>query len=223
MKKGWQVRTQDEAAEMALGSPEPACEVRQVVEEGVDIEGTAIGELVLEKLPCELIGIELWGVGGEAFNMEARMAGEHLLHVGPAVDGAAIPEQDDGAAKMAQQQPQEHRDLHVGDVLHVQMAVESEPSVGGADRHRRDGRDLVALVAMDQPRRLPPGRPGPAHGGHQQEAALVQEGQVRPQAPGFFKPAPTCAASSGRWRPRRAPGRAAPASGTSSPGRPGGD
>ena len=100
-----------------MRSSEPACEVRQVVEEGLDIEGAAVGELVLEKLPRELVGIELGGVGGEAFDMEARMAGEYPLHVRTAVDGAAIPEQDDGAAEMAQQQPQEHRDLDVGDVL----------------------------------------------------------------------------------------------------------
>lgn len=160
--------------------------MRQVVEEGLDVERAAIGQFVLEEFPRELIGVEFRGVGGEAFDMEARMAGEHLLHVRPAVDGAAIPEQDDGAAEMAQQQPQEHRDLDVGDVLQVQMAVEPEPSVRRADRHRRDGRDLVALVAMDQPRCLTTRRPGAADRGHQQKAALVQEGQVRPQAPGFF-------------------------------------
>lgn len=67
------------------------------------------------------------------------------------------------------------------------VAVEPELSVRGADRHCRDGRDLVALVAMDQPRRLAPWRPGPAPGGHQQKTALFQERQVRPQAPGFLK------------------------------------
>jgi len=103
MKKGWQIRTPDEAAEAPLRSPEPAREVRQVVEEGVDVKGAAVGELVLEKLPRELVRIELGGVGGEAFDMETRMAGEHLPHVRAAVDGAAIPEQDDGASEMAQQ------------------------------------------------------------------------------------------------------------------------
>jgi hypothetical protein len=53
---------------------------------------------------------------------------------------------------MAQQQ--EYRDLDVGDVLQVQMAVESEPSVRGADRSSHSTGTLAteALARLDLPR-----------------------------------------------------------------------
>lgn len=169
-----------------MRSPKPPREARQVVKEFIHVERAAVRELVLEKLPRQLVGIELWGIGGEAFDLEARMTGEHRLHVRSAVDGAAVPEEEDGAVEMAQQQSQERRDLDMGDVLKVQMAVEPDPPVGGADRHRRDRRDLVALVAVDQHWRLTARCPRAADRGHQQKAALVQECQVGVQAPGFF-------------------------------------
>jgi hypothetical protein len=42
--------------------------------------------------------------------------GEQATNVGPLVNAAAVPEDDDVAAKLAEHGTQEYRDLHMGDV-----------------------------------------------------------------------------------------------------------
>ena len=77
-------------------------------------------------------------------------------------------------------------DLEMGDVVEVEVAVQTEAMAQGTHGHCGDRRDLVALVAVDNQRRLAAGSPGAAHGGDEKEAAFVQENYIRPEAPGFF-------------------------------------
>jgi hypothetical protein len=118
--------------------------------------------------------------------MEPWVTSEKRTDSRTVVNRSSIPEQDDVAAEMTEQQPQEAGDLNVGDVVEVEVAVETEVLADSADGDRGDGGDLVVVVAVDQPRGFAPRRPGAADRWDEQKAALVQERQVRPQPARFF-------------------------------------
>lgn len=62
------------------------------------------------------------------------------------------------------------------------MQIEADPAALGTDGNGRNRRDLVALVAVPDDRRLAPGRPRPPDVGDQQEPAFVGTRQVGLQA-----------------------------------------
>jgi hypothetical protein len=103
MKEKGQLGCQDEAAQELGGAPGPAGDAAEVVEQLIDAERTAVSELGLEVVPDLLIGVEFGRVGGKALDHEARMAGQDLADRGPDVNRAAVPQQDDGSAQLAQQ------------------------------------------------------------------------------------------------------------------------
>ena len=102
------------------------------------------------------------------------------------MDWPTIPEQDDVATQMAEKQAQEDRDLDMGDVVDVEMRIETAPVAKGTDRHRRNRRDAIVAVAVTHHRRVTPWRPRTTHRRDEQKAALIEEYQVRLQAAGFF-------------------------------------
>lgn len=114
------------------------------------------------------------------------MPGEEVFDLRPAVDGAAVPEQDDRAGQVPEQEPQEQRDFDLRDIVAVEVRVQSTAVAARAHGQRRDRRHLVASIAMADDRRLSPRGPGSAHGGQQEKPALVEENEIRVQAPGFF-------------------------------------
>jgi hypothetical protein len=114
------------------------------------------------------------------------MAREELLDCRPAVDRTAVPEHDDRSRQMPEEEPQKERDLDLRDIVAVEVRVEPATVPARAHRARRDRRHLVAAVAMAEQRRLAARRPRPPHRGQQEKSALVQEDEIRVQAPGFF-------------------------------------
>ena len=63
----------------------------QVIDEVVDGERTAIGELGFEVIPELLVGIEFGRVGWKAFDVKSRMTSEQLGERLAAMDGTAVP------------------------------------------------------------------------------------------------------------------------------------
>ena len=109
----------------------------------IDDQGTAVGQRGLEVIPDLFVGIELGSVCRKTLDMEPRVTSEKLTDRRTVVNRSSVPEQDDVAAQMTEQQPQETRDLNVGDVVEVEVAVETEALAHRADGDRRDGGDLV--------------------------------------------------------------------------------
>jgi len=158
----------------------------KVIEEVVDGERTAIGELGFEVMPHLFVGIEFGRVGRKAFDVKSGMTSEQRGERGAAMDGAAVPQQHDVTAEVRQQQAQEDSDFKMAEVVDMEVTVETKPLALGAHRHRRDGRNPVVAVAVEKPPGLSAGRPGPAHGRGEQEAAFVQKSQMRSQPARFF-------------------------------------
>ncbi len=137
----------------------------------------------------------------------------------PAMDRAAIPEQVDRAAEVAQEMTEEGLDIEAGEIVGATPQVE-----GHAPAPRRYGqgttdRQPVVPVAVADAWRLARGRPRAVHIRDEQEPALIDEHEVSAAASGVFLSAAIPSASTGRWRARRARRRGARASGSSSPTR----
>ena len=60
------------------------------------------------------------------------MAGQELRDRRSPMNRAPVPEHDDDAGQMAEQQPQEQRDLDLGDVVAVEVGVEPTAVAAGA-------------------------------------------------------------------------------------------
>jgi len=114
---------------------------------------------------------------------------------------------------------QEGPDVEAGEIVGATAEIEGQPPPLGRHRHPTADREAVMAVAVAQTGRLAFRRPGPAHGGDQQKAALIDEDEMGATSCGVFLSAASRAASTGRWRPRPVPRRGARASGNSSRGR----
>jgi len=109
--------------------------------------------------------------------------GEQGAHVGPLVNAAAVAEDDEVPADLAEYGAQEHRDLPMGDVAPgIEMDVESAAPPPGAHGHRRDRRDFVAAIPMPDDRRVAAGGPGAPDVRNQPEATFAEEHQMGVQA-----------------------------------------
>ena len=152
----------------------------------VDGQRTAVGKLGFEVIPDLFVGIEFGRIGRETFDVKSRMTSEKLGERWAAMNGPTVPQQHDVAAELTQQQPQEGSDFEVAEVVEMEVTVETEPLACGAHRDCGDGRDPVVAVAVEEQRGLSAGRPGPAHGRDEQEAAFVQKSQICSQPTRFF-------------------------------------
>jgi hypothetical protein len=142
-----------------------------------------MGERGFEVGPDELVGIQVGGLAGERLDVHPWTTGEQGANVGTLVNAAAVPENDDVPAELAEHGAQEHRDLHMSDIApRLEMAVEPAAPPPGADGHGRDRRDFVAAIPMPDDRRVAAGRPGTPEVGNQQEATFVEEHQMGVQA-----------------------------------------
>ena len=127
--------------------------------EVLEVLGSRVGQSPFGLGPDELIGVELWSVGRERVDVEARMPLDKDADEGTAMDRTAVPQQNDVTSQVSEQMPEEADDLQAGDVGRVKPRVEPHPMSGGRDRKAGDGRDAEPLVPMPELRRLSPGSP----------------------------------------------------------------
>ena len=131
--------------------------------------------------------VQLRSIGGKRFDLEAGIGFEYGADVGTAMAGPAVPDQDDAAADVMEQMPQEVRDGRsleraVDDRAEVEaeFAAERRQREGGDDRH------LLAVSAADEEfGRLAFGREGAADERPEHHAAFVDENNGGPLA---FRP-----------------------------------
>src|SRR4030095_13128736 len=143
------------------------------------------------------------------------MSWEKGPHVPTPMNLPAIPQQDEWSPQVAEQLAEERDDLGTGDVAHGEIERQHEPVATRGHGERRDDGDLVTPITMPQVRSVSDGRPSLAHVGNQEKAAFIEECEMGAQARGVFLTAAIRSASTGRWPPRRAGGRAVPASANS--------
>ena len=106
----------------------------------------------------------------------------------PLVHRAAVPDDHESAGQVPQHRLDEGGHIPTVEVA-VGQRVEVEPQVVPAGRqpHRRRDRDLLAVgAALGDRRGLALRRPSAAQQRSHQQAALVDQGEVRPLSSGFF-------------------------------------
>ena len=177
--------------------------------------GRTIGQRVFGFGPHKLIGIELWGIGWKSMHHEPLVLANELLDDDAPVDGAAIPEQHNRSAQMAQEVTQEADDLHPRNIGAVETEVKSKPLARRRDGDCGDGRNPLPAVAVFEDRSIADRRPGLAHVRDEEESAFVEKYEMGPKSLGFFLTPATAAFSSARWLARFSAWPGVPASATS--------
>lgn len=153
----------------------------EVTHEGIEIVRASVGQRGLGQGPDALIRVQLGGVGGEAFQVEAgKPAAEPADGLAP-MRAPIVPEDNDVPAQVPEEVAQERAGLRLLDVLQVPLVVQAEAPMPRADGHPGDDGELVAPRPVPQHRSLPARGPGLAHGRDQQEPRLVYEDEVGPQ------------------------------------------
>lgn len=172
-----------EVARIALDGLEAADEGQEQI---VVIAGAGVGEGLLGEFPDALIRVELRGVGGETFQMQALGAATQVAHELAAMGPSSVPENDDVAGHLFEQLPQEIARLQLPDVLLIELEVEVEALANRGNRDAGDRRDPVAAVEVVDRGCLANGRPGLGHRGRQLEARFVGKDEMGAQSPGVF-------------------------------------
>jgi len=180
-----------------------------------DVLWGTVGQRVFGFGPHKLIRIEFWGIGWKSMHMEPLVLANELLDDDTPMDGAAIPEQHNRSAQMAQEVTQESDDLHPGNIGTVETEVKSKPLAQRGDGDGGDGRNSLPAVAVPEDRCTADRRPGLAHVRNEEEASFVEEYEMGPKSLGFFLTPATPASSSLRWLARFSAWPDAPASATS--------
>ena len=101
-----------------------------------DVEAAQVAQLhPFELLPEALIGVQLWGIGRQALQMQSlrRAIGQECLDDLTAMDGGAIPQDDHTAWDLTQQMFQKGHDI--GGIDRLILTVEVQLTF------RRDGAD----------------------------------------------------------------------------------
>ena len=116
----------DAATELWGGAADSVEPEPEVTPKLVLVVGSPVGERLLRKLPHAFVGVELRSVAGKVVQVEPRESTAQGTDRLALVDGGTIPEQNHGAAEMAEQMPDELADLGMLDVLRVEAVVQAE-------------------------------------------------------------------------------------------------
>jgi hypothetical protein len=117
-----------------------------------DRKATHIPEFdTLQVCPEALAGIQFWGIGGEALDLEPwrGAVGQELLDEVAVVDRRAIPNDQKRARHLAEQMLQERDDI--GGIDGLVLAVEIQLA---RRRYRTDGREVVTRPPLSENGRL---------------------------------------------------------------------
>lgn len=177
----------DAGPQVTLGGAEAPEGGAHVAGQDEQVVRPAVGQDSLGELPDVLVRVQLGGVGRKVLDAEAPEAAAQSLDQGSAMDLDAIPEHDEGAAKVAEQLAHERADVGRLEVV-ARMAPEVESAVvaARAERDGREDRDPVVPLPVAQRGRVALRCPGAAHRRRQEEAALVEEDEVGAQPCGVF-------------------------------------
>src|SRR6266511_3298089 len=212
-----QLRGTEERTSFGLRAPDAAGISSQASAEVACVPQQAVGEVAFEVVPDLLGRIKLRSIGWELLQMHPGIPRAHHVDDGSLVNDATVPEEHDLSSQMPQQRPEELG--HVNGLEAVRLPAEIQPYGPTCRGHREgsQGRDAVMLVVVAHARRLSLRRPGAPARGDEQQAALIQEGEMGPKSLGFFLSPATGSAANGQWLSRGVGWAAAPAPDSSSP------
>jgi hypothetical protein len=207
----WPLGTPDEGAQLRLRVADPAGVCRQAMAEIPCVPPQTVSRAAFEVVPDLRCRIELRCIRWELFQVPPGVGLAHRLDGWPPVNRAPVPEPDKGSSKLPQERAQEGGDVQGLEVARLEAEVSTQVLALGRNSECRQCREASMFVVVGDDGGMPHGRPGAATGGDEQEAALIQNGEMGPKSLGvFFGPARGRAAS-GRWPARPVGGRAAPA------------
>jgi hypothetical protein len=163
-------------------APDAAQSVGGPAGELPEITGSEIGQFVLFPIgPQVFDGVEFGSIGREAFNPEfPAQVGNVLAHDLGAVDGGAVPDNEQAAGKVALEMIEELDDLRTFDAALEKSEVtvpEGDPCYGGK---------VVPTEGVEQQRGLPLGRPRPHAVGLLRQPAFVDKDDDAPFGAGLF-------------------------------------
>lgn len=142
---------------------------------------------------------------------------DEVLHLSSPVDGTAIPEKEDEAAKVFEHVAEENLHLRSSDVARVKVDEQSHALAFRRNSNCGDGGNSVALVAVSMNRRFARGRPCLSNIGSEQKSALIEECEMGPKFLRFFLYVAISSFSNVQWQLRLVEWLDAPASANSIP------
>lgn len=176
----------DAAAKGPLGAAQPSERGAEMRRQRGEVIRPPIRQGGFRPVPHAFVGVQLGGVGREELHVQPGDGAAEVADHRAAVDPPVVPQDDHRPPQVAEQMAQEGADRGLADVRGVQLVIETDAPAAGTDRHAGNHGDLVVPLPEPQERRLPPGGPGLADTGDQEEARFVEEDEVGAQPRGVF-------------------------------------
>jgi len=151
-----------------------------------DVVGATVGETPFGVGPDRFVRVELRGIGRKVFEMQPGEPMADFSNPFSFVNARVVPDDEDVAAKVVQQVPEEFADLVVSDVFRVASEVQADAPPPGSNGDARNHRDAIMPVAMMNEGRLSARGPCLSHRGDQEETRLVYEDDVGTQPRSVF-------------------------------------
>src|SRR5918998_3656295 len=150
----------------------------------------------LQVIPDPLIGVQLGSIGGQLLQMDSlpSRAGQEGFDRLAAVDGAAIPDDQQPHRDMGDQVPQEPRRIYTSEGPALDLGV--QPAMSG---DATDYREMVPAQWYPEHWTLAPGRIGLDHQGQQVATRFVHEDDGPAFVPGLFGARASASLSSAGW------------------------
>jgi hypothetical protein len=169
-----QIGLKDAAAQFFGRASNGVDRADDTVHQLVDVEGAAVGEVPLGQRPNPFVRVEIGSVGGKVLDVQARVSAEKPGQRWAVVGGGVVEQNDDRAAKVAEELAEKSTDFFLSDIVEKEQIVEAQVLSLGADRDSRDDGDFVAApLAMPLQGGRALGSPRSDYQGSQQEARFV--------------------------------------------------
>jgi hypothetical protein len=110
----------------------------------VDVERAAVGEISFGQGPDPFIGIEIRSVSRKVLNMETRVLPEKFLERRAVVGRGVVQQDDDVTPKMPQQLSEKQAHFLLADVVEVKEIVKAQALPLGTERDSGDHGDFVS-------------------------------------------------------------------------------
>lgn len=185
--------------------------------EASEMFGSCIGKRGIRLGPDIFSRIKLRRIGGEVFHVNAGVLLKKRLHPAVAVDGAPVPQKDNGSPQMPKKLGEKCPHIQSLEVPGAKAKIQRHAFSFRRYRKRGDGRDPVLFVPVVKVRGLPFRRPGALNVGDEQKPALIKKREMRAENLGFFLSGATAFVSMPLSLSRLAVWPAARASDSSSP------
>ena len=167
---------EDAAAQFLGRGSKPVDGTEDIVDQFVNIEWAAVGELAFGQRPHALIGIEFWRVSRKVLDVQAWMPTQELCQRSTVVGGGIVQQNDDGAAEVPPPLPQKPAHFFLADVVEEKQIIQAQVLSLRADGNSGDDRDFVpASLPMTLKGSTALGCPSSGHQGSQQKARFIGE------------------------------------------------